>query len=75
MTRIIAYVLKEGNISPCSTFATRTINGYYSLYSVRQEKNDFSCEVVKINEYGDFAEENNFLWRGKKILSSLSDLY
>ena len=59
---IIKYLLKQGNISPCRKYYSKTVFGYYSLWSV-DHKGKYNC--VKINLDLNFAEKE--LYRNKQI--------
>ena len=59
---IIKYLLKQGNISPCRKYYSKTVFGYYSLWSV-DHNGLYNC--VKINLDLNFAEKE--LYRNKQI--------
>ena len=59
---IIKYLLKQGNISPCGKYYSKTINNYYSLWSVDHNEL-YNC--VKINLDLNFSQKKSY--RNKKI--------
>ena len=59
---IIKYLLKQGNISPCGKYYSKTINNYYSLWSV-DHNGLYNC--VKINLDLTFSQKKSY--RNKKI--------
>ena len=59
---IVKYVLKQGNISPCGKYYSKTVNNYYSLWSV-DNKEKYNC--VKINLDLNFTQKE--LYRNKQI--------
>ncbi len=59
---IIKYLLKQGNISPCRKYYSKTVFEYYSLWSV-DHNGLYNC--VKINLDLTFAQKKSY--RNKKI--------
>ena len=59
---IIKYLLKQGNVSPCRQYYSKTGFGYYTLWSV-DHNGLYNC--VKINLDLTFAQKESY--RNKKI--------
>ena len=71
MRKLLAYVIKSGNVSPCGKFGSRTCNPYSTLWGVYGKYNsmtgdieelEYDCKKVNIDK-DTFADE----YRGKKV--------